>query len=130
MSFNHVIVWLDHAEAHLIRFNPEVAQNEVIKSPSTQPHLHIKSGLHGLQHGGRTPESAAYLNEIAIALKEPLEILIVGPGVEKLVLVKHLMKHQHDVAEKIVGVETVDHPTDGQLLAYARKYFVKADRLR
>lgn len=130
MSFNHVIVWLDHAEAHLMRFNFEAVENEVIKSPSTQPHLHIKVGLHGQQHGGRALENVAYLDEIANALKESLEILIVGPGVEKLVLVKYLMKHQHDVAEKIVGVETVDHPTDGQLLAYARKYFIKADRLR
>jgi hypothetical protein len=29
-----------------------------------------------------------------------------------------------------VGIETVDHPTDGQLLAYAKKYFAKADALK
>jgi hypothetical protein len=31
---------------------------------------------------------------------------------------------------KIVGVETVDHPTDGQLVAHARRYFHAADRMR
>jgi hypothetical protein len=30
------------------------------------------------------------------------------------------------VAEKVKAVETVDHPSDGQLLAYARQYFVSA----
>ena len=44
---------------------------------------------------------------------------------EKLAMMKHLMKHQHLVADKVVSVETVDHPDDAQLLAYARKYFDK-----
>jgi hypothetical protein len=30
----------------------------------------------------------------------------------------------------IIGVETVDHPTDAQLVAYARQYFKGADRMR
>jgi hypothetical protein len=59
-----------------------------------------------------------------------LEILIVGPGNEKLALLKHLQKHQHDLAEKVVSVETIDHPSNGQLLAYARKYFAKVDLMR
>jgi hypothetical protein len=30
----------------------------------------------------------------------------------------------------IVGVETVDHPSDGQLVAHARHYFNAEDRMR
>jgi len=127
MSTNHVIVWLDHAEAHVIHFTPESAESEVIKTQSKHSHLHTKSGIPG---SGHAAENAPYFNDVASALKGSLEILIVGPGNEKLALLKHLQKNQHDVAEKVVSVETVDHPTDGQLLAYARKYFVKADRLR
>jgi hypothetical protein len=33
------------------------------------------------------------------------------------------------MAELVVGIETVDHPTDGQLIAYARKYFIAKDAL-
>jgi hypothetical protein len=29
----------------------------------------------------------------------------------------------------IVGVETVDHPSDAQLVAYATKYFKATDRM-
>jgi hypothetical protein len=29
----------------------------------------------------------------------------------------------------IVGVETVDHPSDGQLVAHARHYFKAEDRM-
>jgi hypothetical protein len=28
------------------------------------------------------------------------------------------------------GVEAVDHPTDGQLIAYAEKYFKRTDPMR
>ncbi|MES2317992.1 MAG: hypothetical protein V4631_10920 [Pseudomonadota bacterium] len=44
-----------------------------------------------------------------------------------MAFIKHLHKNHADIADKVVSVETVDHPNDGQLLAYARKYFVKAD---
>jgi hypothetical protein len=33
------------------------------------------------------------------------------------------------VAAKIVGVEALDHPSDGELLAFARKFFAPDDRL-
>ncbi len=121
MSFDHVIVWLDHAQAHVIHFTPETAANEIIKTHST----HTKSEKTG---GGRH-ESKPYFNDIANALQGALEILIVGPGNEKLAFLKYLLKHQHHLAEQVISLETVDHPTDLQLLAYARKYFVGAARL-
>ena len=122
MSFNHVVAWIDHAQAHIIHFNREHAENEVVKAHSTHQH-----GAKGSSHGA---ESAHYFDGIANALQDALEILIVGPGLEKLALMKHLIKHQHAVAEKVLSVETVDHPSDAQLLAYAKKYFMKADRMR
>lgn len=127
MSTNHVVVWLDHAEAHVIHFTRDASETETIKTHSTHRHLHSKSGTIG---SGHAAENTQYFNDIADALKGSLEILIVGPGNEKLALLKHLQKHQHDLSEKVFGVETVDHPSSGQLLAYARKYFVKADLLQ
>ena len=126
MQTNHVVVWLDHVEAHVIHFTPETSEKEVIKTHSKHPHLHTKSGVQGAGHAA---ESAPYFNDVANALKGSLEILVVGPGQEKLAFLKHMQKHQHDLAEKILSVETVDHPTDGQLLAYAKKYVFKADRM-
>jgi len=38
--------------------------------------------------------------------------------------VMHIHAHDHGLIDKVVGVETVDHPTDGQLVAYARKVFL------
>jgi stalled ribosome rescue protein Dom34 len=127
MLSNHVVVWIDHVEAHVVHFNPEESESEVIKTHSTHPHLHVRAGQLG---AGRAPENPRYFDEVAKAVKEALEILIVGPGQEKLELMKYFVNHFPLVARNVVSVETVDHPSDGQILAYARKYFVKADRMR
>ena len=42
----------------------------------------------------------------------------------------YLKAHRADVAKKVAGVETVDHPSEGELLKFARKYFTAADRMR
>ncbi|SDX40449.1 hypothetical protein SAMN04515617_103236 [Collimonas sp. OK242] len=126
MSFNHVVVWLDHAEAHVIHFSRDAAERELIKTHSQHANRHAPTGKSGLAD---PVEQLPYFNDIANALKHSLEVLIVGPGLEKMAFVKHLLRHEHELAEKIVSVETVDHPSDAQLLAFARKYFIKADLL-
>lgn len=125
MQSFHVVVWLDHTEAHVIHFNRDEAQTDIIKS-ATKPHLHVKAG----GNGGRSADDRAYLDQVVSAVKDAEEILITGPGTEKTVLYKYMLKQYHSVAEKVVSVESSDHPTDNQLLAYARKFFVAADRMR
>ncbi len=118
MSFNHAVVWLDQAEAHVIHFTRDQADAETINTTSQ----HKKDGVVG---NNRALESTTYMDEVASALSASKQILIVGPGQEKLTFIKHLHKHHSDIGDKVVSVETVDHPNNAELLAYARKYFVK-----
>jgi hypothetical protein len=127
MSFYHVVVWIDHEEAHVIHFNAEASESEVLHPHSRHLHLHHKRGSIG---AGRITEDQSYYNEVVQALKEAGEILIVGPAGAKLALIKHMHRYDYSVSERVVGVETVDHPSDPQLLRYARQYFSAADRLR
>ena len=120
--FNHVVVWLDQTEAHVIHFTRDAAETDVIKTTSQ----HKKDGVVG---NNRAEESTDYMDDVATAITGAKEILIVGPGMEKMTFIRHLNKNYADIANKVVSVETVDHPNDGQLLAYARKYFVKADMM-
>lgn len=126
MALDHAIVWIDHRQAHVIHFNAEASEHEVIRTRSTHSHLHHKSGSTG---SGHTTSSPAYLHEVIEAVADAAEILIVGPGSAKLELMRHVHKHDPHIETKIVGVETVDHPTDRQLLAYARHYFLRIDNL-
>jgi len=127
MSLSHVIVWIDHHEAHVIQFNAELSANEVIKTKSKHKHVHQRSGTLGVGHHNA---DLNFLSEVVDGLLGANEILIVGPGSAKLELLKHVNKHEPILSEKIIGVETVDHPSDAQLLAYAKKYFVRVDNLR
>jgi hypothetical protein len=38
-------------------------------------------------------------------------------------LLKHIEQHSPDLASRVAAVETVDHPSDRQLVDHARRYF-------
>ena len=127
MLFKHAVVWIDHSEAHLMRYNADDSQEQVVKAHSKHQNIPHKSGTPG---SGHEAESQGYYHEVARALEGTREIVVVGPGNAKLFFTKHLYKHDPATAAKLMGIETVDHPSDKQLLAYARHYFAGADRMR
>jgi len=126
MSHYHAVVWLDHNEARVMHVSPDDVEKSVIPPANPPRHLQRKRGS---VSGSRQPEDQQYYHDVVEALSGATEILIVGPGHAKLELIKHIHAHDHDVVQKVVGVETVDHPGDGQLVAFARKYFVAKDRM-
>ena len=127
MSLSHAVVWIDHQEAHVIQFNGKAHESSTITTKSKHGNVHQKAGVLSGHHQVSSP---AYLHEVVEAVAGSNEILIVGPGVAKLELIKHINQHDAKISNKVVGVETVDHPSDGQFLAYAKKYFLRADNLR
>ena len=124
MSHYHAVVWLDHDEARVMQFTPEEVEKAAIQAKEPHKHLHAKHTLHEKHH-----EDSGFYHQIAAALQGAKEILVTGPGTAKLELVKHIHRHDHHLVPFLVAVETVDHPSDGQLLSYARKYVKAADRM-
>ena len=125
MSHFHAVVWLDHQEARVFQFG----EGEIEKIPvhGHKQHLHHRAGCIG---DGRAPADIAFFTEIGDALAGAGEILVLGPGAGKLEFVRHATKFLPELEHRIVGLETVDHPSDGQLVAYARKYFRARDRMQ
>ena len=124
MNAHHAVVWLDHAEAKVFKFSSDsVAEIDVHAKPHA--HLHNRNAV-----SGRKEDHAPYYSSVAEALKDTAEFLVLGPSTAKLEFVRNLHKHHADLEPRMVGIETVDHPTDNQIVAYAKKYFVKADRMR
>lgn len=126
MSFNNAVVWIDHTKAQVIHFDADAADSESMKTHSTHPHPHKR---HGDTHANEA-DNTQFFNDIAASLTDAQQILVVGPAQEKTVFVSHLTANLPAVAAKIKAVETVDHPSNGELLAHARKYFVSAGGLR
>jgi len=126
MSHFHAVVWIDHSEAHVLHFTREDVEKKLVHGKPHQ-HLHHKRGS---ETSGHAAEDQAYFHKVAESLAGAHEILVVGPANAKTELVKHLKSHDKALGDKVVAVETVDHPSDGQLLAYARKHFRAIDRMR
>jgi stalled ribosome rescue protein Dom34 len=132
MSHYHAVVWIDHREAHVMHISPDNIESSIVHPAKPHQNLHNKRGADkgGTVGAGRAPEDQNFYHEVVEALKGAQEILIVGPASAKLNLVKHIHSHDQQIVDKVIGVETVDHPSDEQLVVYARKYFVAADRMR
>jgi stalled ribosome rescue protein Dom34 len=90
-------------------------------------HLHHKANSIG---SGHAAEDHNFLEAVAKAVADAGAILVVGPSSEKNELVKHIKDRHPEMVIKIEGVEPVDHLTDGELLAYARRYLKTADLMR
>jgi stalled ribosome rescue protein Dom34 len=122
MSIHHAAVWLDHQEAKIFHIEPEGFDVSTVKA--ARHHLTRKAeeqGTHALDE--------RFFHAVAEALKDAEQILVVGPSSAKLDFIRHLHKHDRALEPRVVGVETLDHPTDGQLAAYVRHYFHGKDRL-
>ena len=122
----HCIVWLDHREAKLFAFGSEAVEPQVIRAAGGARHLHHHAGSIG---SGHNSPDRHFLEAVAQALAPAGEILVVGPGQAKNELMAHLAEQHPALAAKVVKVETVDHPTDGQIVAIARKTFKAIDRM-
>ena len=126
-SHFHAIVWIDHREARVFHFNADEAERAVIHPHDPAHHIHHKSNSIG---SGHAAEDQAYFHAVAAAIADAGAVLITGPANAKTELVKHIHRHDARLMDKIAGIESVDHPSDGALLAHARHYFKAADRLR
>lgn len=123
----HWVVWIDHREARLFSFTGEVAEKTVVHAEGSGEHLHHKAGP---GNDGRAPVARRFYEEIARQLAGAGEILLVGPGTAKQELMRHLEAHAAPLAARVAKVETLDHPTDAQLVALARKAFKAIDRMQ
>jgi len=122
----HAVVWIDHHEARILDFNAEDANADkvTVKHKATR-----KQSARTGKASWRESEDGAFFDEVAEKLAGAGEILVVGPANAKLGFLKRLQAKHAAIAEHVVGIETVDHPSDGQLLDFARAYFRKADRM-
>jgi stalled ribosome rescue protein Dom34 len=123
----HVAIWLDHQEAHIFHIHRDNFDEATVKAPQHIHHRHPK----GLEGGKEHPDDTKrFFREVAHSLEAAEEILIVGPSTAKLEFLRYVHKHDQALEPRIIGIETVDHPSDGQLVAYAKKYFKRIDQMR
>jgi stalled ribosome rescue protein Dom34 len=125
MATYHSIVWIDHHKAVVWNFTDGAQTKSVVKTPDQHEHTHIRKSPHG---GHKIPDALEFFEGIAKTLAGAREILVIGPAQTKDDFLAFVRKKHPQIRAEIVAVESADHPTDPELLAYAKKYFNVFDR--
>jgi stalled ribosome rescue protein Dom34 len=126
MAHYHSIVWIDHHKAVVWNFTDDAQTKSVVKAHDQHEHTHIRKSPHG---GHKTPDDLEFFDDVAKVLGGVREILIIGPAQAKEEFAAFLRKTYPQVSSAVVAVDSADHPTDPELLAYARKHFKVIDRM-
>ena len=118
MSVSRAVVLIDHHKAQVFRLDAEHVQAQRIKA-----HEHFTR-----QHGSEVRTEHEFFADVCDALTGITDILVVGPHTAQADFRHYVDRHRVSLKE-IVGWQAADQPTEGQLLALARKYFIEHDRM-
>lgn len=116
----HAIVWIDHSQAKVFHVGRS-GEDEVVMHPQLPTrHLHHKAGSVG---SGHAAPDKAFLAQVMDAVSDASEILIIGPAGAKMEFAKYLREQSSKIGDRIVAVEAADHPSDREIVAYAKQHF-------
>jgi hypothetical protein len=128
-------LWIDHKQAIVVTVTDqgeEIGQitSEVEKqlqrsgdSPLKGPYESKQVPADDSRQRAFTGHLNSYYDEVIAGIREAEAILILGPGEAKGELRKRL--EEKNLGDRIVGVETADKMTDGQIAAKVRQHFAK-----
>ena len=115
---SHAVVWLDFHQAKIFLINAQDIDAGRIGADTPHRQIHHKAQIRG---SGHVRDDRTYFEAILAAVEEADSWLIAGPGGTKKDLEKYLEGHGEELKKKLVGVESMDHPTEGELLKQARR---------
>jgi stalled ribosome rescue protein Dom34 len=125
MSYFHSVVWIDHQRATAWQFTSTEEQHKVIHAHQ-HGKIHNRKSTHGGHNHAGDPK---FFEAVAQALSGTHEILILGPAHSKQEFADYLKDKHAALAKGIVAVENADHPTDAEVLSFARRHFKALDRM-
>jgi hypothetical protein len=126
-------VWIDHRKAVIVTVSLDgehttLIQSNVEKHPERGGDSPLKGSYEARQvpaddrrQRALTGELNVYYDAVIAALRKYNTLLLLGPGEAKVELHKRLLKMR--LGTRVVGVQTEDKMTDGQVAAKVRAHF-------
>jgi stalled ribosome rescue protein Dom34 len=114
----HAVVWLDFHQAKIFLMAAQDIAAGRFRADTPHRQIHHKAQIRG---SGHVRDDRTYFEAILAAVEEADSWVIAGPGGTKKDLEKYLDGHGEELKKKLVGVESMDHPTEGELLKQAGK---------
>lgn len=119
MSLFHAVVHTDHQSAEILQFDADQVIGNKLKA-----HSHNTP-----QHHSAVRTEHEFFGSVCDALDGISEVLVTGTHTAVTDFKHFADKHRPQVAAHIVGYEIVDHPTENQLVALARKFFANFNQM-
>lgn len=119
-TYEHAVIWLDHQEARVIRFNADDCEVEIVWPAFPAHSQDIRPGGPSL---ACTPAETQFFRDVVSACEETIAVLLTGPSTAKVEFVKFLHRQSPQTAVRIRALETWEHVTDHKLLDEGRQLF-------
>ena len=119
MSLTRAVIRIDHHTAQIIEFDADHTEVHKVKA-----HAHYTR-----QHGSSVRSEHEFFAEVCAALANIPQLLVTGSHQAQADFRHYVEKHRPGVVKQIAGWETVDAPSEGELVALAKKHFLKLDQL-
>ena len=132
---SNVGLWIDHAKAIIVTTTPKGEERSLTvsmvekqlrragDSPMKGSYEPLQVPPEDRRHRSYIHALNIYYDAVIARIRDAEAILIFGPAEAKGELKKRLKKH--NLAERIVAVETADKMTDRQIAAKVRQHFAK-----
>jgi hypothetical protein len=119
MSLFHAVVRTDHQSAEVMQFDADQVLTQKLKA-----HVHETP-----QHNSGVRTEHEFFGSVCDALDGISEVLVTGSHTAVDDFRHYVDKHRPHVAKHVVGYEVVDHPTENQSVALARKFFANFNQM-
>lgn len=126
MQHAHGCVWIDHRQARVFGISADGADELVVHDDNAPTHIHRRADS---AHLGKAKPNKEFLDQVAGMLTGFRGFIIAGPGTARTELAGFLSERYPALAKKVWGIEPMDHPSDGQIVAAARKYMRAGTRM-
>lgn len=117
MTLYHAVAFVDHHAAQVLQFDSEQVIEQKIHE-----HRHLTR-----QHASSLRGEHEFFGTVCDAMEGISELLVAGRHTGMADFRRYVEEHRPLTAARIVGYEVVDHPTENQLVALARKHFAKVN---
>ena len=113
------IIFIDRQEAKVFHISAKVEMKFAFTHTAAQRRHHQADHEDGTKHA----VDDEFMQRIASSLELAGNTLICGPGNSKYELQAYMQQHTPELAERVSGVENLDDPMDGGILAMGRQFF-------
>ena len=119
MPLFHAVVFVDHHCARIVQFGSERTHEKKVNA-----HLHLRG-----QDERNERSKHEFLGKVCDGLMGVEDVLVVGGQTAISGFRHYAQKHRPEIATHVAGYETVDHPSDNELVAFARHWFTHYNQM-